>query len=208
MKIKYPRTYHLEWSEGKGSDDKTQFDLSNFEGKEIIITEKMDGENTTMMNDGFYARSLDSNNHPSRNFVKGIWGNIKHEIPNNFRICGENLYAEHSLRYENLPSYFMVFSIWENEKCLSWNETIEYCDLLGLTTVNVLYQGIFDLEMIKNFKIDTNKQEGFVIRLSSEFVLNEFQKSVVKWVRKGHVQTDKHWMNKMIVPNGLIEALP
>lgn len=26
MKIKYPRTYHLEWSEGKSSDDKTQFD--------------------------------------------------------------------------------------------------------------------------------------------------------------------------------------
>ena len=198
MKIKYPRTYHLEWSEGKSSDDKTQFDLSNFEGKEIIITEKMDGENTTMMTDSFYARSLDSNNHPSRNFVKGIWGNIKHEIPNNFRICGENLYAEHSLRYENLLSYFMVFSIWENEKCLSWDETIEYCNLLDLTTVNVLYRGFFDLEMIKNFKVDTNKQEGFVIRLSSEFELSDFQKSVVKWVRKGHVQTDKHWTRNWV----------
>jgi len=207
MKIKYPRTYHLEWSEGKNSDDKTQFDLSNFEGKEIVITEKMDGENTTMMNDCFYARSLDSNNHPSRNFVKGIWGKIKHEIPNNFRICGENLYAEHSLMYENLSSYFMVFSIWENEKCLSWDEMIEYCELLGLTPVKVLYRGIYDLEMIKNIKIDTNKQEGFVIRLSSEFVLNDFQKSVVKWVRKGHVQTDEHWMSKTITPNGLIEAL-
>ena len=208
MKIKYPRTYHLEWSEGKCSDDKTQFDLSNFEGKEIIITEKMDGENTTMMNDSFYARSLDSNNHPSRNFVKGIWGNIKHEIPNNFRICGENLYAEHSLRYENLPSYFMVFSIWDKEKCLSWDETIEYCELLELTPVKILYRGIYDLDMIKNIKIDTKIQEGFVIRLSSEFMLDDFQKSVVKWVRMGHVQTDEHWMNKIITPNGLIEALP
>lgn len=204
MKIKYPRTYHLEWSEGKDSDDKTQYDLSNFEGKEIIITEKMDGENTTMMNDSFYARSLDSNNHPSRNFVKGIWGNIKHEIPINFRICGENLYAKHSLKYENLPSYFMVFSIWDRERCLSWDETIEYCELLNLTTVNILYRGMFDLEMIKNIKIDINIQEGFVIRLTNEFMLDSFQKSVVKWVRKGHVLTDEHWMNSIIEPNELM----
>lgn len=204
MKIKYPRTYHVPWTECKSSDDKTQYDLSNFEGKEIIITEKMDGENNTMMRDSYYARSLDSNNHPSRNFVKGIWGNLKHDIPDNFRICGENLYAQHSLRYDELKSYFMVFSIWNNEICLSWNETLEYCELLSLETVPVLYRGIFDLEMIKKFKIDTNKQEGCVIRLASEFTLDEFQTSVVKYVRRGHLQTDEHWMNSVVVPNGLL----
>lgn len=204
MKIKYPRTYHVPWSECKSSDDKIQYDLSNFEGKEIIITEKMDGENNTMMRDSYYARSLDSNNHPSRNFVKGIWGNLKHDIPENFRICGENLYAQHSLRYEELKSYFMVFSIWNNETCLSWKETLEYCELLNLETVPVLYLGKFDLEMIKKFKIDNNKQEGYVIRLASEFTLDEFQTSVVKYVRKGHLQTDEHWMNSAIVQNGLL----
>lgn len=205
MKIKYPRTYHLEWSEGKSSDDKTQFDLSNFVGKEIIITEKMDGENTTMMKDCFYARSLDSNNHPSRNYVKGIWGRIRHDIPDDFRICGENLYAQHSLPYKNLPSYFMVFSIWDKEKCLSWDETIEYCYLFGLVPVKVLYRGIFDEDFIRKFKIDVNVQEGFVVRLAEEFNLNNFQKSVVKWVRKGHVQTEEHWMNSIIIPNVLSE---
>lgn len=206
MKIKYPRTYHLEFSEGKSSDDKTQFDLSSFNEKEIVVSEKMDGENTTMMNDCFYARSLDSNSHLSRDYVKGIWGNIKHEIPNDFRICGENLYAQHSLRYDNLPSYFMVFSIWDKELCLSWDETIEYCKLLNLQTVKVLYRGLFDLEFIRNLKIDTTKQEGFVVRLACEFTLNDFQKSVVKWVRKGHVQTNEHWMNNFVTPNKLISG--
>jgi hypothetical protein len=203
MKIKYPRTYHVEWSLGRGSDDKIQYDLSYFHGKQIVITEKMDGENTTMMNDCYYARSLDSNNHPSRNYVKGIWGRIKHDIPENFRICGENLYAQHSLIYNDLPDYFMVFSIWNDIKCLSWDETIEYCQLLNLSHVNVIYRGIFDLNLIRNIKINTDKQEGFVIRLASEFLLDDFQKSVVKWVRSGHVQTDEHWMNKPIIPNNL-----
>jgi len=206
MKLKYPRTYHFEWSEGKGSDDKTQFDLSGFVGREIIITEKMDGENTTLMRDCIYARSLDSVDHPSRHWVKGLWGNIKHEVPENMRVCGENLYAQHALRYENLPSYFMVFSIWEEGKCLSWKETKEYCEMLGLITVPVLWEGVFDLNFVKQFKIDTGKQEGFVMRLAESFSLDNFQKSVVKWVREGHVADDEeHWMTKKITPNKLIK---
>jgi len=165
MKLKYPRTFHLEWSEGKAKDDKTQFDLSDLEGREIVITEKMDGENTTMMSDCIYARSLDSVAHPSRHWVKGLWGNIKHEIPENMRICGENLYAQHALRYENLPCYFMVFSIWEAEKCLSWKETKAYCEMLGLITVPLLWEGVFDINFLKQFKIDTSKQQGFFIRI-------------------------------------------
>lgn len=201
MKIKYPRTFHFEWSEGCGSDDKIQYDLTNFLGKEIIITEKMDGENSTMMRDYYYARSLDSNNHPSRNYVKGLWGSINYLIPENFRICGENLYARHSIGYSDLESYFMVFSIWDGERCLSWDETLEYCDLLGLVPVRVLHRGIFDLDFIKSFSVDTDKMEGYVVRLSGEFGLSDFQRSVVKWVRKGHVQTDVHWMNQKIIPN-------
>ena len=112
MKIKYPRTYHFEWSPGKTSDDKTQFDLSNFEDKCIVITEKMDGENSTLMRDYIYARSLDSKDHLSIHWLKGLWGNIKYLIPDNWRICGENSYAKHSIFYENLPSYFMVFSLF------------------------------------------------------------------------------------------------
>lgn len=205
LKIKYPRTSHLEWSPGATSDDKVQYDLSNFYGKEIVITEKMDGENTTMMNDCYYARSLDSNNHPSRNYVKGMWGSIKHNIPDNFRICGENLYAKHSIGYDNLEDYFLVFSIWDGDLCLSWKETLEYCELLGLKTVPVLYEGIYPDEDLREAEkyLDTEITEGYVIRLASNFVLKDFSKSVVKWVRGNHVQTDEHWTKGNITPNKL-----
>jgi len=204
MKIKYPRTYHFEWSPGKTSDDKTQFDLSNFEDKCIVITEKMDGENSTLMKDYIYARSLDSKDHLSRHWLKGLWGNIKYLIPDDWRICGENLYAKHSIFYENLPSYFMVFSIWnEKNECLSINDTLKWCNLLGLTHVPILYQGKFDIDFIKNFKIDTSIKEGFVMRLCDSFNYNDFNKSVIKWVRDDHVITNKHWMYNKIIKNKL-----
>ncbi|MEL7307213.1 MAG: RNA ligase family protein, partial [Pseudomonadota bacterium] len=42
-------------------------------------------------------------------------------------MCGENLYARHSISYNNLPSYFMAFSVWnELNQCLSWQDTKQF----------------------------------------------------------------------------------
>lgn len=205
-KFKYPRTSHVPWSLGRSDDDKIQYDLSNFDGKEVIVTEKKDGENSTMMRDSVYARSLDSNNHPSRNWLKGLWGTINYNIPEDWRVCGENVYAKHSIYYEDLPSYFLVFNIWdENNNCLSWRDTIDWCKLLELEHVPVLYQGIFDVDKIKTMcaELDPEKQEGLVVRLAESFKFSDFSKSVVKYVRKNHVQTDEHWMKQKITPNKL-----
>lgn len=204
---KYNRTYHLPHSEGKTSDDKTITDLSGFIGKEVVFSEKMDGENTSMYTNHYHARSLDSNNHPSRNYVKGIWGRIRYDIPEGWRVCGENLYAKHSIYYDNLRDYFMCFNIWNAENmCLNIDETLEWCDLLDIVHVPILYRGVFDMDFLMNFHktLDTTKQEGFVMRLADSFHYDDFSKSVCKWVRKGHVQTDKHWTSEKIIPNKLI----
>ncbi len=42
--IKYHRTYHLSYSKGLQNDDKKHFKDSFFDGKEIVVTIKMDGE--------------------------------------------------------------------------------------------------------------------------------------------------------------------
>lgn len=205
MKFKYPRTYHLPNSEGFTSDDKVLKSVEHFYGKEIVMTEKRDGENSTISRDYTHARSLDSVDHPSRHWLKGMWSTIRFDIPEGWRICGENLYAKHSVYYNNLTTYFEVFSIWnENNICLSFDETLEWCNLLNLTHVPVLYRGIFDEDFLKNYKINPEKQEGYVIRLASEFKYEDFSKSVAKWVRKGHVQTESHWMYNKIEPNKLI----
>ena len=210
--VKYPRTYHLPYSNGINKDDKQltiEKMLSLYSGKEIVITEKMDGENTSLYNDYTHARSIDSKNHLSRNWVKKFWNdNVSGNLPERWRICGENLYAKHSIGYDNLESYFYGFSIW-NEKnfCLSWEETLEYFELLNIKPVKVLYQGIFDEKVIKEIinNMDTNKVEGFVLRLSSEFSYHEFKSSVAKFVRDNHIQTTQHWMHgQKVEPNQLI----
>ena len=98
--------------------------------------------------------------------------------------------------------YFEVFSIWNDENiCLSWNDTEDWCKLLGLTTVPVLYRGIFDEKFLRNYKINTDKQEGYVIRLADSFNFDDFDTSIAKWVRKGHVQTSAHWLQEKVIPN-------
>jgi len=199
QKVKYPRTYHLPWSPGLQNDDKKMETTSYLEGQNIVVTEKSDGENTSMYRDHIHARSLDSGYHESRDAVKKIWGDIKHNIPENFRVCGENMYAKHSIFYDNLESYFLVFSVWDGLTCLSWEDTLEWIELLGLSSVTVLYQGIYDENVLQGLYKDS--MEGYVVRVTDSFEHSEFPVKAGKFVRKGHVQTSEHWMSQAIVKN-------
>lgn len=202
--VKYPRTYHVPWSPGMNDDDKMNDNMNFFEGKEVVVTEKMDGENTTMYSDYIHARSIDGRNHSSRNWVKNYWSGICQDIPEHWRICGENLYAKHAIHYDDLKSYFYGFSIWNNKnECLSWSDTQEWFNLLGITSVPILYHGIYDEKLIQNINLPWETSEGYVIRLANKFSFADFKKSVAKCVRKGHIQTTKHWANSYIVPNNL-----
>ena len=157
-----------------------------------------------MGKDYIHARSLDSVDHVSRHWVKGLWAKIQYNIPEDWRICGENVYAVHSIEMDNLDSYFYVFNIWDNNnQCLSWDDTVEWCKLLELEPVTVLYRGVYDEELIKNIKLDYKTQEGYVVRLVESFHYKDFSKCVAKAIRAGHVQTDEHWMLKPVVPNKL-----
>lgn len=196
--VKYPRSWHLPWSEGKTKDDKTLKDCKHFEGKRVIVTEKMDGENTTIYKDYIHARSIDGRDHWSRSWVKNLQAKIGYEIPEGWRICGENLYAKHSIKYNNLSSYFMVFSIWnEKNECLSWDETVQYSEILGLKTVPVLFDSLWCESFIRAIykEENRNKTEGYVVRLADSFNYMDFSKSLAKFVRSNHVAPENHhWM--------------
>jgi len=202
---KYPRTYHLPWSPGLQNDDKRVESLDPFYGKIVSVSWKMDGENASCYSDHYHARSLDSKHHPSRDWMKSFHGSIKHLIPENWRVCGENLYAKHSIHYDDLPSYFMGFSIWNDENiCLSWKETLEWFELIGICPVETVWEGPFEEFIAQHETIDalvTGNIEGYVVRNIESFHYADFSSNVCKVVREGHVQTDKHWMHQAIIPN-------
>ena len=210
-RVKYPRTFHVPWSPGATSDDKVHGDVASmFEEHCVVVTEKMDGENTTIYSDGYcHARSMDSAHHPSRSWVKAnIAPRMVGNLPPGWRVCGENMYAKHSLFYDRLPSYFLVFSIWDTDNtCLSWEDTEIWCKLLGLETVPVLYKGFWDEDKIRGLWTGKSaygeEGEGYTIRRCSKFSSREFKNSLAKYVRENHVTTNTHWMSHKVVENKL-----
>lgn len=209
--VKYPRTLHLPWSPGV-TDDDVVMDATGLMGlgqSEVVVTIKMDGENTSLYSDGYvHARSIDSASHPSQSWVRSMWAKVAYELPYGWRVCAENLYALHSIRYTDLPSYLEVFSVWsEKNWCLSWDDTETWAELLGFPTVPVLYRGPMDYEVIEGLwnESDRDKVEGYVVRSADGFPYGEFRNKVAKFVRAEHVTSDRHWKaGRALEKNNLI----
>jgi len=207
--IKYPRTYHVPWSGYIGEDDRIQDNLDFF-NDEIVVTVKMDGENTTMYRDYMHARSIDGNAHWTQSWVRQFHSTIAYNIPIGWRICGENLFARHSIKYNDLQSYFYLFSIWNDKnECLSWDETTEWAELLDIPMVPTIFRGkwVDKPEKIHNLwttLYDESSNEGYVVRSANKFNYGQFRYKTGKYVRKNHVTTSSHWKFDKIEQNTLI----
>jgi ATP-dependent RNA circularization protein (DNA/RNA ligase family) len=210
INTKYPRTYHLPWSPGTTSDDrKLSGDwFKYYKGKEIVITEKLDGENNMVNHYDVFARSHGAPTRSAwtRNMWSGdgIWSQVYQKIADCEEVYGENLFGEHSIHYDKLPSYYHIFAVRNDEKYVfySWDDVVTYAEILGLPTVPVLWRGVIESEeqlaqLVDKFVHEPSvygpQREGVVIRIADEFPIDEFSHYVCKWVRPGHVQTGEHW---------------
>jgi hypothetical protein len=211
--IKYPKTFHFAWSKpNPHGNDRVHDNVDHFVGKEVVVTEKLDGENTSMYFEKIHARSIDSAYHPSRTWVKAFHASIAKQIPPNYRVCGENMQAKHAIFYDGLPSYFFAFGVYNNQNlCLSWDDTIEFAIALGLQTVPVLYRGVWDKEKVHacftgKSVFGNSEQEGYVVRTAAKFEYDNFTYSVNKFVRPGHVAGDsEHWSKTGYKPNKMVK---
>lgn len=224
---KYNRTPHLPWSPGKGSDDKVAASVESLLGKELVITEKMDGSNTSLEKDGCFARTHSgAPTHKSFDGLKALHARVKHSLENGMQYFGEWCYAKHSIEYKELPGYFLLFGVraldddfdneegrWMGPHCwASWDHLVEMAATLGLPTVPILWKG--QVKTAKELEVLTKAlaaeksvcggvREGVVVRLACAFLDDDFSESVMKYVRKNHVQTTEHWKDQEIVKNGL-----
>ena len=87
---KYGRTFHLPISLGATSDDKIMSSLEGLKVDDLVITEKMDGENTTIHSKGTHARSPDSRYHPSRDWLKAFAAGVSPQLADNERLSSNS----------------------------------------------------------------------------------------------------------------------
>ncbi|ORX47637.1 hypothetical protein BCR36DRAFT_94182 [Piromyces finnis] len=214
--MKYPRTYHLPFSPGSTNDDKKIKGnwLKDYVGKDIVITEKLDGENIHMDQHDCYARSdgVATRSPWTKNIwssSNGLYWKIKYLIEPNEIIYGENLYGEHAICYDKLTTYFHIFGMVGISKeephvpiFYSWDDLKKKAEKLNIPTVPVIYEGKIESEAHLKKIIDEtmslpsaygSTKEGIVMRIRDSFKVEDFSKCVCKWVRPNHVQTETHW---------------
>jgi hypothetical protein len=86
---------------------------------------------------------------------------------------------------------------------ISVEEVREAC---GITSVPVLFDGLYEdcnFEEIQK-SLNWESDEGYVVRVADSFTYGQFKNSIAKYVRKGHVQTQRHWRaGRQFIPNEL-----
>lgn len=219
---KMPSMKHLPWSQ---EDARQQKWLSEseaeeiFKGETVVITEKMDGANACLTKDKVYARSHSGEPHREEwDYLKKVHREeLMHKLPEGFAFFGEYLYAKHSIKYEDLPSYFLLFGVyWEEEnEWLSWGRVERFAEDLGLETVpvidkihiepksNELTKEIPEFQTYREAIKDRmpsgeskygDTREGYVVRNERSFKLDNLTEKMAKCVREDHVQTEElHW---------------
>jgi len=201
---KYPRTFHWPWSQQVHDDDSYHQDPSFFVGKDVNITEKLDGGNTALNAGEVYARST------GQAATQGWFAHVKkyhawktRNLDPAITIYGEDLAALHSVGYElPMDQTYKVFQIRQNDEFIGTYSMVTTAASLGLEVVPSLFYGQFKSveEITAWFEAEIKKpsafgaeREGFVMSTTYGFTADEFSQNVCKYVRKNHVQTDEHW---------------
>ncbi|MGB3468442.1 MAG: RNA ligase family protein [Cyclobacteriaceae bacterium] len=135
---KYGRSLHARISLGTTSDDRFMPDgyikaFSNID--QLILTEKLDGQNNCFNKYGVFARShTASSAHPWDKPLIERWQLLKNDLKD-LEIFGENMYGIHSIAYKKLESFFYVFAVREADRWLSWEEVKFYAAMLDFPVV-------------------------------------------------------------------------
>jgi hypothetical protein len=226
---KFVRTKHLPLDPNAQRDDliaSTEEFQSVLNEKNVFIEEKLDAANCGMtIIDG--QPIIRNRNHilsksyagktPAKMQFASIWnwyyGNasklIDLEYFLGFKPCvyGEWMYAQHTIKYDQLPDYFIIFDIYnpEEEYFLSPEIYHDAVKEAGLFSVPLLHHGqvteklLFELRKGTSAFALSSEKEGIYIKVASD---DGKIKNRYKMVRPGFIQGE-HWNERGIIKNTL-----
>ena len=209
MNPKYPKTPYWPWSPVIGRDDTVHKNPDRFVGEPVVVTEKLDGGNTLLHSGEVYGRSVSAP-------CEGKWMAMvkKHHAwkvrEPDLYLYGEDIYGVHSISYDPVPESrtFHAFALRGGDGAFaSFSKVEAYARRQAIPVVPVLFKGRFrSLAEIRAFlkrahgeaSLLGGEREGVVLRLARGFPAAEFQNSVCKSVRPGHVQSEEHWSRNWV----------
>lgn len=203
--LKFPKIQHVPWSCSVARDDR-QFASEEeifraFEGKEVVYMEKMDGENTVFSSERISARSTSGGyGKPWQVDMLKRWEAIRHDIPEEITIYGENMTGVHAVLYDTLDDFFYVFGVTEETEdglvYLSYEDILGYAEALGLKIAPTIKSGSLEKFAIPEKSSFGPTCEGYVVRNVESFPIegDAWNQNIAKCVREGHVQPGSdHW---------------
>jgi len=215
--IRFPHTPHLAWlAAGSPRDDKV---LSPVEahallGADVVIEEKLDGANLGFSLDE--AGALRAQNrgqyltepHTGQFARLPAWlaqhgPTLQATLKPGLIVFGEWCAARHSLHYDHLPDWFLVFDVYDREAGRFWStgRRAALAHELGLLQVPRVDHGRYTLDALKDRLMAAHSHyrhgelEGLVIRRESA----DWCDARAKLVRPDFTQTiAEHWRRRLI----------
>lgn len=211
---KFPRTHWLPIAKPHvGERQLTSSETQELFSEDINVSEKMDGANVGIqVVDGEILLQkrggfIGAGEHPQygafKTYVLKRYEKI-HNLPRDLVFFGEWCYAKHSVYYNSLPDYLLIFDIFDEERntFLCARERDEIAREHGFEVVPTFFEGKATLDeipqMIRRSFFSEELMEGVVVRND---ILDATNAIRGKYVREGFIAGDKHWSKKQLVKN-------
>jgi len=215
---KYEKTYRLALPEfivkGKLLLDHNQVkDL--FAGM-VTIEEKMDGANIGIIRHktGFHLQKrgslVSTSEHAQFQFFHN-WANVQNydklmALPKKYIVYGELMYALHTIYYDQLPDFVLVFDVWNGERYLNRFERDKFCDKYSFHQVPLLFTDFYNpvdvQHLVPKKSAYGSTAEGIVIKRYKKN--GNYCKAKLVWPRfQKEMEESDHWMHKQLRRNKL-----
>lgn len=224
--FRFPHTPHLTWlGDGEPRDDKVlaHAEVCNLLARPVVVEEKLDGANLGVSLDAAGNLRLQNRGqylHPpyQGQFTRlGAWlpahtDALFDAIQPELLVFGEWCAARHSLDYDKLPDWWLVFDVYDRTAGQFWStkRRNELAAAHGLTTAPTLARGRFTLQELVTMVNDRPSSfregplEGIVVRSEDQ----DWTATRAKLVRAEFVQSiDTHWRTRTLEWNQLARYL-
>jgi len=216
--IRFPKTPYVNGSFVRSRSDKIVSiqETNDLLEKNVLIQEKIDGSLVGFSFSKAGEPIIQNKNSQIdvnfNNFYKKL--NDWHSLNESdlFKICedryvlfGEWMFWEHSVKYNNLPSYFISFDIYDknNNKFLSTKKQKEILKDTKIKSNPIIFEGRLEsADNLNNYKIKSqfgdNIMEGIYLRVDDE----DYNLKRYKYVNKSFSERiNEHWKKKLLKTN-------